>query len=565
MEIKDIKKYFHKRTLDNGFVRVNIKPHTKPIESLPSCCNGVTTANYYFLCKYFGVEIDGLLTIREIQKLQELDAASPKFGCMRWYREEPFISDTNGAFFVLKPICLAMRLCKDAISLEEQKIILEMLDTAGNWFAKECEEPELYYPNKTVSDGAILLLIGNLLQDNQRIAQARAFWQNWIAYTENYGWGWGENTSRGYTSIIIDALNIALNCLQPCDELYKKLYKIRSEIIDYVAYHEEFEFIPSIRTYNFEGHVKDESRLNLIHPKEAQFQTENYQLFASYILHCHTTTYIPNPDPKNFHQERIFEDSVASTFKGKNLHLGTVSHFPVMPGCYQGGGTAFGWQTLPKCHQVAGWGLGWQSMPVSVLVKNHSIAFLRFCTLSGGRLRTHPAYNHHDAYLDNKLFMGENIPYVNTYSKQQGNVAVVVRDVRQIANTISYFADEWFLPRFLGKIRQYKQWYVFEYEECLFAVSAINGKAEIRQEGENWKLVQVCYEGEEKEFALKEWIALWCVVALDTTQDWQAQLDEKEVVYTEKRDYKFPRNYQPFRIACGDVHLDFDTLAAKVY
>ncbi len=109
--MENLKQYFESRDLENGFIRINSQPHTKDIEALKSCYSGVVTSEYYFVSKYLGIDIDGENIISEIAKLQDTDVDSPTYGCLRWYREEPCIRDTNGAFFVLRPIVMSMLFC----------------------------------------------------------------------------------------------------------------------------------------------------------------------------------------------------------------------------------------------------------------------------------------------------------------------------------------------------------------------------------------------------------------------------------------------------------------------
>jgi len=561
----NLEKYLEKRELDNGLIRAQRKPHTKPVESLTSCCAGPDSTNYYFLCRYFGMDFDGELMLSEIKKLQNIDTTSERYGCLRWYREEPFISDTNGAFFILKPLCLALLMCEKAIPEKEKEIILDILKVASVWFVRECKEPELYYSNKTVSDGALLLLIGKLLKDKKLIDTALKFWTNWLDYTKNRGWGWGENMSRGYSVVIIDGLNIALSCLDKKDPYYIELFNIRKQMLDYRAYHGAYEYVPTIRTYNFTGIAKNEASFDFLNPTEKQFASGSHANFVSYILYNNTEKYIPELDTSKTHKERIFEDSVAYTYKGENIRLGTITHFPVMQGCYQGRGEPKWGQVIPKCHQNAGWGLGWQTMPVSILANKHEMSFLRFASIANNEMLTHIAYDHHFAYLNPLLFKDGNMPLINTYSNQSENMAVVVRDIRKVANTFSYLADEWYLPRFSGEASKYKNWFVFSYNDCMYAITSPTSELILRKDGENMRLSQVCYDGEEKFSAIQEWIATWCVVALDDTSDWQKKLDETEVKFEERSSLDIPRIYNPFTISCGGAKLDFDIATAKVY
>lgn len=543
----DLKQYFRSVGLENGFVRINSQPHTKDIESLTSCCSGRVTAEYYFVSKYLGFDIDGETVLSEIAKLQDTDKSSQFYGCMRWYREEPRIYDSNGAFFVLKPIALAFLLCPDKISDCEREIILPVLRTAGTWFLNACTDAKYFYPNKIASDGALLLLIGKITQDENLIQKAYEFWDNYMDYTENYGWGWGENTSKCYLEILNAAFEVALCCFDKITKIYERVYKARGILLDYSAYHGEFEFVPSIRTYTFNGTVTATQGSSLSNLSPEKIADKNgaisYDKLMTLILHDHAPKYTLPTEQSAFRVEKIFGNSSATTYKGKNIRLGTVNRFPVMPGCYQN----------------SEWGLGWQSMPVSALATDHELSFLRLTSVSNGKLLTHPAYDKHSAYLNTRLFADENMPDVVTQCNQVNNTAVIVRSVRYLANKASYFADEWYLQHFDGELSEYNEWYTFNYGDCMLAVKPINGSAEIIRNGEKIRLTQKFYEGEEKLLVNRYVTFSWAVVVLDDVNNWQDELDKTEVSYVAIKDFRFPRDdNSPFRITCGEAALDFE-------
>lgn len=535
--MEQIKKDFVTTELDNGMVRVDMRPHTRDIEAMTSVCNGPYTGSYYFLCKYFDVPVDGELLLTEIAKLQDTDENSKTYGCSRWYREEPQIRDTNGAFFVYLPIVEALLFCGDKISDEERNIISPVLDRAAVWFAHECEGHGYFYPNKIMSDGALFLALAKLGTNEEMRKRAYDFWYNWIEYTENMGWGWGENTSKVYTRVMISALDVALSCLEAHEELYTKLFGLRKRLMDYRAYHgENYEFVPSIRTYNFEG-------LAITDVAHGASIMNRYQRLANELAGKLAPQYVPVPFDEKFHKEHIFADSYTATYKGKNIRLGTVSKFPVMPGSYQN----------------EGWGLGWQSMPVSVLAINHETSFLRFASVADGKLRTHPAIDKHSAYLDNALFGDENIPDVFTVCDQQENAAVVVRTMSHIANKCSYLADEWYFQHFNGEIRNHNDWIIMDYGDCVLAVKPLNGQVKISRDGENVRIAQVLYDGEEKLLTKHRLTTVWAVAVFDGNDSIGSKLDKLGASYEEINDLYYSRPVaKPFKIKCGGAELEFD-------
>lgn len=540
-----MKRYFKITELDNGFVRLLAHPHTKDIEALESCCSGVETANYYFLCKYFNVDIPGEFVLTQLAALQDTDKSSDKYGCMRWYREEPCIRDTNGAFFVLKPLAAAMLICSDKLNVTEQNLIKEMLNKGLHWFKKECRDHGLFYPNKIVSDGALLSCIAHITNDESAKNDALTFWNKWLNYTKNYGWGWGENTSACYASIIIEALELAAASMKNESHIYIELIKLRNVLLNYMDFHDELEYIPSIRSYNFAGKIKNSYIVNyisqIITPSNLPGDT-NYKKLSALILHQHSPEYIKDDNNENFRKEHIYANSYAYTYKGSNIRLGTISHFPVMPGCYQN----------------SGWGLGWQSMPISVLAVNHGVSYLRYTAVSDKKLRTHPAYDKHSAYLSTALFSDENIPDISTVSYQDENIALIIRQISHIANKAESVADEWFVPGFSEDCEVYKGWFIINYGDCILAVKPLNNQAKSYVDQNGLHISQSIYSGEEKTLIIRKALTIWAVAVFDNTEDYKNRIEQVIAKVSNEQDLYIPREIPKYSIKCGSIEATYD-------
>lgn len=544
-----MKKYFIETKLSNGFVVTNGRPHIREIAHVQSAHDGGLTAQYYFLCRYLGYDIAGEEVLLAIASLQDTDIRSETFGCCRWFSEESKIFDTNGAFFVLKPLMAAMRFCKDKIPAREQELIYSMLYNARKWFLKECKSYGLYYPNKIVNDGALLSLIGYITEDAQTIEEAEKFWHSWLEYTKKYGWGWGENTSANYASITIEGLDLALSAYPENSELFKELCEVRNSLIDYAMFHNEYEYVPSIRSYNFAGKCKNTLPIGLypqsVKNLEGLKKETLYGRMSAYIIHHKLSMpYTPEPSDDKTRVEHIFGKSSAVTYKGDNIRLGTVSHFPVMPGCYENDG----------------WGLAWQSMPVSALAINHGLSYLRYTCKCEENMYSHPidAACHNSGARRTSLFNDKNIPEVDILCEQKENVAVIVKQMKNIANKVSYLADEWFVPSFLGKIEKNGDWFVINYGDCALAVKAINGVIECTKDGESIRLSQCVYDGEELMLVKRRWITCWAVVAIDDVCDLKDKLDKIKTDYIVKPDLRISRETHPFVVSCGDAKLYYD-------
>jgi len=550
----DFKPYYTPIELDNGMVRGYGHPHVTDIRHLESTCGTIATASYYFISRYLDQPIDGELVLSEILKLQDTDPESYTYGNFRWYREERRIQDTNAAFFTMKQLCLAMLMCPEKIPPKEKDLLSIMLEKVTEWFRQECTEYGYYYPNKIVSDGAMLMLIANSRKEPTLLEEAYDFWNKWLDYTDEYGWGWGENTSKGYSNVINDAFEIALISMDPATTTYARVLEKRQQLLDYMAYHGEYEVTPSIRTYNYTGKVKNSSGVDALTSGNSGAVLDVTPLLnkdgklaagtiSGLLLHAAAPVYVPNPDTADFHSERIFGVSYANTFRGKNIRLGTVSRYPVMCGCDQN-----------RSERIGGWGLGWQSMPVSAIAVNHETSFLRYAAVADGQTHSHMA----DGWGDKTLFPDENIIDCYTFSDQKDNCAVIARMVEHIANRASYFADEWYFQNFDGEVKNVGDWFVFDYGDCALALKSLNAKLEMIRNGENIRLVNKLYDGEDKLLVCRRFISCWAAVALDSTDDLEGQLAKISAGCEKIKDLRYSREDPCLRLVCGNASLDFD-------
>jgi len=184
----------------------------------------------------------------------------------------------------------------------------------------------------------------------------------------------------------------------------------------------------------------------------------------------------------------------------------------------------------------------------------HETSFLRFAAMADGRMHSHPAAG----WEDKKLFPDENIIDSYTYSAQEENCAVVARMVEHIANQASYFADEWYFQHFHGQIKQVGDWFVFDYGDCALALQSLNGKLKLIQNGENIRLANVLYDGEDRLFVCRRFISCWAVVALDSTENLEEQLQKIPAAAENIQDLRYAREDPCKRLSCGNAVLNFD-------
>mgnify|MGYP004465819711 CR=1 FL=1 len=541
--------YLEDITVDDGMVRVFEHPHSTQIAHLESACCVSNTAMYYFICKYYGINLDGEKVVSEIAKLQDKEKSSGTYGNLRWYREQEGVIDTNAAFFGLLPVALAYIKYPDRLTPKEKSIIGEMLELGGYWFVRECKTGGYAYTNKEASSGAALMLMAIACKNDSLLSEAYAFWDSFLDYTEQRGWGWGENTSKCYALVTNRAFEVVMSVIEASEDLYKRLGVLRSKLLDFLEYHGCYEMVPTIRTYNYVG---DAWRYGTdINESEEEFIENNTRggkkisLFDVYgfILHQLAPRYEAKENKSSFVKEKVFDNAYAYSYKGRNIRLGVMTHFPV----------------VPNCAQEKGWGLAWQSMPVAVCAVNHETSFLRFAACCDGKLRTHPTTDRHFSVVNGtELFGDGNIPDEHTFANQRENVAVVVRSVKHIANNAAYFADEYVARRFDGEVEEYNGWYILNYGDCVLAVKSVNGEAILRRDGSEVIIAQVYYEGAGKFIVEKNFITAWAIAVFDNSDDYKDKLDGIKVSFEEITDLSVPRYKMPFKVSCGEVSLNYD-------
>lgn len=556
----------------DNMILSQIRPHTAPVEHLQECCSGVITANYYFAARYFDIIDDKLAKgiVSELKKLQNTEENTTTFGCMRWYREEEFISDTNGAFFVLLPLALTYTLCNDKLTESEKTDILYLLENASRWFS-HAANASLHYCNKIMSDGAMLALIANITGKCKD--ECEIFWNKWHKYCDENGWGWGENSSDCYSTIMLNALNTVV--ISTTGEFKEKALEKREKLLNYIVFHEGKEFIPSIRTYNFEavanygggvyGILSSQDADTLATP------SVSVSLALATILMYESGAKLPETDNKNVCNERLFGDSYAYTWKGENVRLGSVTHFPVMPCSYQNASLAPG-------GRIATYGLGWQSMPVSVMVGDY-VSFLRTRTKVGENEHSHPAIDKHNGFLYNRLFEDGNITIFSTISGQENNMAIVCRYANKMANTASFICDEWCIPNKNAVIEEKelagRKWFVVSEEKgktALLPLDGITCESEIRvpmntyvSENGIFKTITTEYYNDQEKLIFAPRIeSAWVIVSMEPSVDVDEYL--KKITVSDENlpefEVSLAESYKGRRIVCSDgnsrAHLLID-------
>jgi len=523
--------------IEDGMILSKNPPHAITISHLKECHSGTVTSEYYFAARYFDLISDeeAKLMISELRKLQVTDENAPNFGCLRWYREEDFVNDTNGAFFILLPLALAYKLFPEKMTEEEKEDILFLLKNGAYWFSSETKK-SLHYCNKIMSDGAMLALIANITGECKK--DCDEFWTKWHDYADNYGWGWGENTSDCYSAIMLNALNVVVLACE--GELREKAEKRREMLLDYISFHDGREFVPSIRTYNYEAKASyGGSIYRTFHTSDHiggfSDNVKYIDVLHAVLIEKSGAKWIEKDRNRNTRNERLFGNSYAYTWESDKLRLGSVSHFPVMPCSYQS-------QSFAPNGKPITYGLGWQSTPVSAMVDDR-IFFLRTRTQVGENTHYHPLLGKtHSGHAFNRLFEDGNITVFSTISAQTDNIAIVTRYANKLANTASAIYDEWCAPN--GKVSEAeingRKWFIIKGDEKAIAVCPLVGiyagkndrapmKTTVGESGIFTTVTTTLYEGENKLLFAPRVESSWVVVALENPEKAEEYLGKIEI------------------------------------
>ncbi len=580
---KLVESQWDKLVWDNHLLLENHSGHTKETAQCVSCHNATSTAVWYSIGTVLGKikENEGLLILTALEKQQITDQDSPYYGCMRWYGEETKIYDTNGAFFVQRALLITRKMLSQYLFDSHKIIIDRILSRGSHWFAKELANPILYYSNKILSDGAMLIGIASITDNKEYYDHAKKFFTEWIDYTQKRGWGWGENLSIGYNGVIFSALKLALLSLDPADQALKQdIDSMIKTQLDFFRFYNGYEVTPAIRNYNYDGQSR---RWSLIYnlagvPGFAIEDEEDVSaadavclamLFNDELYYDHFDFEKRNPESliqvPRVQITRIFDNKYAYSWAGENGSIGSINSFPVIDGSYQ--------------HPT--WGLGWQCMPFNFVVNEAQVSYLRWRVNTGHSMRYHPKRN----FLSPALFDESHYPDVTTSCAQKNNVCVVFRSMRKVNNSVCEIADELFIPRYddyaikVNKtIANDREWVIISYKTATVLVSPLlgvfyhsenkieldkqlskadsmealkyenqprtQGRIELIHESDGYSLRQTCYNGQDGVLVCERLEAGWLTIFVDrsmTVDEVQAYLNTIRISNESRTDGCIPR------------------------
>lgn len=388
--------------------------------------------------------------LRRIEKCQCFGCEDPRCeGNFSWYSEENGkTQDLNAAFFILMPFLKLRLVSPESLTPDELTVIDRMMVNSLPWFKYYCANAEFYYSNPAISNSACLYGISILSKNQDNINAARDFLLKFFDYNASRGWGWGESISPCYTMEIVPPLKVIslLASQQGDEELRSQADALIEEIGIWFRFHGDMEVVPAIRNYNVQGKPSNTCGLKGILGVTNNPASFSLGLFDLLLFRSEMENYEENHQKclevqkDSVFVKRVFDDKFATTWKGENIHLGTISEYPVMPGCLQN----------PT------WGNGWQAMPVAFVVRDEQLSYQRWQVTTGDRRRCFP---HEVRYCPNDinsaLFNERWYPDMYTLCSQNENIAIVHRRMNSLHNSAKSITDEFAIASFKGNVAQH--------------------------------------------------------------------------------------------------------------
>ena len=231
------------------------KPHNPVIAHLTETHSLPATASHVFDGLARGAKPpDTVRLLRAIRPHHDTAAESQTFGCFKWFVEEPAVYDTNASFFICTPLAAAFLCHREQLDAAEVQELQGIFRDVLPWFQRMARGPSLFYPNKCISDAAMLLAAGHVLDDAPARTAGRDFCHRYLDFCAARGTGWGEDHSPVYTTVIVE-MTLLVMALEAAGPLYDKARRLTDAIVDWVAFHDGIDAVPAIRSYNFKNDI----------------------------------------------------------------------------------------------------------------------------------------------------------------------------------------------------------------------------------------------------------------------------------------------------------------------
>lgn len=381
-----------------------------------------------------------LKTIRSMQCLKKDD----KYGCFRWYWEEPEVADTNAAFFVGIPLILLDRVYLDRLDPASRAQLKAILKDLKVWFDKEAATLTTIYPNKYMGDLVCDWLLNEALDITAGREKLEDIMRRAASDWREKHWGWGEHMSDGYAVVLMDELSMLLLVSKKLPADIRKDYQgLLNELLAIEDAYGNRPRVPAIRSYafdlipshvNYRDKVRDATGADSLHVAQSAPAPGPWVLTPKFAPSTASPTLYQlgwhgkmpaRSQPRKDISVALAADSEAVCRAEDDMMLGTITRYPLLPNT-----------------DAESWGLSWQSMPVAFLRQGSDWGFLRFYAKEGDRERGYPALERRWSYISSGLSAIEKpVPVGQTWSIQHGGDAVVLRIMPVVPASWSAYED----------------------------------------------------------------------------------------------------------------------------
>lgn len=517
------------------------RPHVAAIAHLEATHNVPGTAGHVFRCVSSGQKDPDLcLLLEAIAAQRDTDPKSDTFGCLKWYSEDPAINDTNASFFTCLPLALTYLVHRERLSEAEAAGVRKVFEAVAPWFSHMADSPSMFYPNKCIGDVAMLLVTGHILENAGIIEKARGFARRYFDYVERRGMGWGEDHSPVYTRVIVE-MALLIMLLEQGGELYSRARKMTDGILEWVAFNEGYDAVPSIRGYNFEAKQQAPWMRGLIAGEETPDEAAPLAVLAKATGYSYQPKALQTPRQW---RRRTFDGNWSLSYIGEKARLGTLSHYPIMPNA--------------TSHDA--WGLAWQTKPASFIVHGKDYGLLQWRTEDEeGIVRTHEGAGFESRHLFKRLSFHPEVVFA---AHQEQGAAIIFREVHGLHSPTVRLEDRWRIVPGQCEPQLQGEWTMYDYGDCAIAIRPLKCRVldapnddpnpQRRLQG---NVVDLPVRVEREEDALYLTLSLiegnreivtqpllysgWCVVMLDSPEE----VAGLRVTETLREDGEIPRAY----------------------
>lgn len=444
------------------------RPHCEPIAHLERTHSLPATAGYLLATVARDAkdpDTERLLAALTAHRDDRRDSAT--FGCLKWYVEDAAICDTNASFFVCTPLAGLWLRYRDRLNEAELAALRGVFAAVRPWFQHMADAPSLFYPNKCLSDAAMLLATGVVLADEAVTDAGRAFCDRYFDYYRRRGTGWGEDHSPVYTRVLIE-MTLLIMALEQHGPLFDRARAMTDAMVDWAAFHDGCDAVPSIRGYNFDARVEIGWWTAALAQTPADQPDNLLVLLKDAAGYTRQTQPAPAPRQRRW---RTFDRHYSTSYVTAQARLGTLSEYPLMPNAYM--------------HDD--WGLGWQTKPASFIVGRDDYGVLEWQTEDdAGVVRQHEANGSFHDFASRHLVKRLSFhPEVLFVGHQERGAAIILRELRQVHSPTRRIVDRWRLAHDRAEVLVAGQpwrgesrvlgddWVVLDYHTSAVAIRAL--------------------------------------------------------------------------------------------